>query len=126
LESRLQDMLTLITVITLGAPALARAVLPNVAIASGWSFGAALIYLLAMGIGIWGRAQGELRTIDPKALFDEWMDLPPETFQIEALRYAGEHLRENDLTVRRRHFALLVMSGLFAVETVLLFLWLVA
>jgi hypothetical protein len=123
LEQRLQDAMMLITTVTVAVPIVGKAILAQIDLLSIWSLSAALVYGFAVGAGIWGRAQGSLAIVDPERLLYDRIVLTRDDFRTDALRFAGRHLRHNNKTISRRHSALLLMTGLFAVEVVLIVVW---
>lgn len=125
-ESRIQALLGLITTITLAAVAFVRAI-ARVDIGDPiWLVLAGLAFIAAVVCGVIGRTTGELQIVSPEALYNEWLDKPPETFRTESIYYAGQNLRSNERLVRKRHRFLTWMIVLFALEVVLLGAWILS
>jgi hypothetical protein len=123
-DSRLQALVTLTATVTLAAPALGKALHPNISF-RGWAFVLAMILaaLVVLG-GIGFRVWGALVLPDPAVFYAKWREKTKLRFQADALYFAGQHLQSNTRLVARKAAAVTAFTGMFIGELALLFQWL--
>jgi hypothetical protein len=119
-DSRIQALQVFIVTITIAVTTIGG----KDALHSAPVWGALLFATVSVFIGLVARCMGAISVSSPAALFcSEWLSKDPWTFRKDMLSFAGEHFEKNRRLINRKGLAAIVMTGLFALEVVLLLIW---
>jgi hypothetical protein len=124
IDSRIQTFIQFAATVTLGVPALARAVRTGISFDSRWFYGALATFAVIVIVGVVARARGSLVVLSPAILYEKWLGRSEWEFQKDLLFFAGEHFNKNTRLVERKAREFSWMTGLFVLETALLLVWL--
>lgn len=121
-NTRLQNLLTAITSVSLAVPALAGALNEALSFDNAWFKLAGIAFLLAVAAGFYGRQAGAVCLADPREL-RAWLTLSDAQFKHDALYWAGEHLARSTAAIKRKWRCATFALALFVVEVALLLVW---
>jgi hypothetical protein len=122
-DARINTLLTFFATVTFSVPTVLKAVWPELPLNSGWFIAAAVVAVSIVLYGLHARTKGGICLPHPAEFYDKWLNKSKWTFQKDALYFAGQHFETNRVLVEWKAEAVNRMSGLFAVELLLLFLW---
>jgi hypothetical protein len=120
-DDRLQTLTALIVGISLAFPAVMNPEKRN--FASWWFKVAFGVFLLVIGLGIYGRLAGKLKLVDPQRLYQKFLHLGDWEFKKTFIYFAGENYSANLDQISRKHHIAVAMSFLFFLEVALLVAW---
>lgn len=125
-DGRIQTLMTLVSIVTIGLPAASRAVGSGRSFESVWFVLAMVLAAVSIGLGASARMRGFIVLPDPMVLYKTSLHLQEWEFQRDALYFAGEHFAKNRATVEGKHTALIWMTWTFFAELVCLLGWVAA
>lgn len=123
IDGRIGAVVSLVIGVTLGFPAFVRGVGLSVRFAEFEFLAAVAIGFLIVAWGLVARNTGTLRVVDIEKLRRELTHLTPPAFRAQLLYFAAKHFPTNMRTVRRKAFALDLLTGLWFLQVVLLVWW---
>ena len=85
---------------------------------SGWFAAAMISFAFALAVGVAIRLQGYLKLIDPKPLYDKYLDLSDEDFKERFIVTSGKHFEENADLINLKGRLTTLLSILFGLEAV--------
>ena len=121
LDGKLNTLLTLAVTISLVVPVAANA--KHVSFHSKWFVAAALAFVSGIAIATVARLSGALMLLDPKVIYDSYLDCDPWDFKRRTIYWSGEHFRHNQKLINRNGTLAAVAAILFALEVVLVGVW---
>ena len=122
-DSRLQTVVAFVATVTLAVPAMSRALQPAISFESAWFVSAVVLALATIALGSAVRLSGALSLVNPATVYAQWLHLSQWEFQRHALYYAGQHFEANGALVNRKARGVFVMTSLFLLELICLFVW---
>jgi hypothetical protein len=122
-DTRLTNVMTLASSLTLGIPLFAKSINPDLSFRSPWFVGAVVVFVIAIVIGFAGRVGGTLTLPDPAALYERWLEKPEWQFKKDAIYFAGQHFEANAKVIHAKNRVSLALASLLAVEFLLLVAW---
>jgi len=122
-DSRIQTLQAFIATTTLGVPAIATTMFKTIKFTSCWFLGAIGLAGVAIIIGLIGRSWGRITLANPRVLYEQWLHKPVWEFKKDMLYFAGQHFEKSSDFVNTKSRLVTVMSVLFFLETLLLFVW---
>lgn len=125
-DSRIQTLQAFIATVTLGIPAISHRMYSKISFTSCWFVSAMALAVAAVVIGLIGRSWGAITLASPKMLYEHWLHKSSWDFKKDMVFFAGQHFEKSSNFVNRKSRLVTVMSVLFFVETLLLFVWIVA
>lgn len=124
-EDRLQSLQVFVATVSFAIPSAAKAVDSEISFQS-WRFVlGALVFIALNVIGLLARHKGGVVLANPRILQEKWLRFDTWEFKKNAVFFAAEHFRQNEIHIRRKAQAAVWMTGLFALELVFLFAWVV-
>jgi hypothetical protein len=122
-DSRIHTLMTFVATVTFSVPTLVRAIWPEIPLESPPLVLALLLALSIWAFGLHARTKGGIQLPHPQRFYDRWLGKSEWQFQHDALYFAARAFEQNRRLVEWKADAVNRMSGLFAVELLLLFLW---
>jgi hypothetical protein len=120
-DKRLETVLTFGVTLSFAAPPVAA--LKNISFNSKWFFAAAIVFGLAISVGLHARLSGYIKIMMPMKIYDNFLHFNEWEFKKNMIFFAGQHCDHNSKLARRRgHFTSLA-AGLFLLEGILLAVW---
>ena len=125
-EGRIQALMVFASSVTLGVITLALTV-PETppATDSIWLWTAGVTYLLVIGPGLWGQTVGNLRLISPEVLWQRSLRWDEWEFKKNMLDRSRDDFADNLRIINEKWCYYRHMNAAFAVEVVLLLVWVV-
>ena len=118
LDSRIQTILALGVSVTLAALLAFSTMKLDV---NGRRFSlAAILFIVALGMGTFARLRGKNTIITPKVLYKEWLDFSEHEFKKNLIRFAGEHLDKNTRVIDSKQRWLVAATFTFFLEVLVL------
>ena len=93
MDARIHTLLTLFVSISLALPVAIRAI--GYSFTSWWLYLAAMSFIGATILGIYGRLTGTLKVIDPQQLYQKFLHRGDWEFKKDFIYWAGEHYQAN-------------------------------
>jgi hypothetical protein len=124
LDSKLNTLLTFAVSVSLAVPVLANA--KNLSFRSSWFITAAVAFVLGVGVTTFARLNGSLNLLDPRVIYDSYLDLDHWNFKRHTIDWAGDNWRHNQKLINRNANLGSVAATLFALEALAVGAWVVA
>src|SRR2546426_2782534 len=121
LDGKLNTLVTLAVSISLIVPVVANA--KNVSFHSNWFMAAAVAFVSGIVVATVARLYGALKLLDPKVIYDSYLDCDPWDFKRRTIYWSGENFRHNQDLINRNGKLAAVAAILFALEAVLVGGW---
>ena len=122
-ESRMQALMVFSASFLFTAPVLLATSADGITLDSPVFYLAGLLTLFNLIAGTATRAFGEMALLGLDKVRDEWLGLSEDDFKIEAIRWAATHSERNIQVVNRKGLAVIIMTGAFLLEVILLAYW---
>jgi hypothetical protein len=122
-DNRLTALLTFGASITLAAPLLGKAAQPMIAFSSPWLLLAVTMFVVSVGIGLYGRVSGAITLPNPAVLFRESLDETDWAFRKNMIYFAGEHFDANARAIRHKGNLAFAVALLLVCEIILFLFW---
>jgi hypothetical protein len=123
-DTKLNTLLTFAVTVSLAVPVLAST--KNLSFRSIWFIAAAIAFALGVGVITFARLKGSLWLIDPRVIYDSYLDLDQWNFKRHTIDWAGDNWRHNQRLINRNGMLASVAAILFALEAVAVGAWVVA
>jgi hypothetical protein len=124
-DSRIQTLQAFIVTVTLGLPTLANLIGKNISFASWWFIIACSFAIMAVTIGLIGRARGSLALVPPQILYDKWLHKQESEFRKDMVYFAAEHFEQNTNLVNWKGRLVTMMTTVVLLEAGLLLVWMI-
>jgi hypothetical protein len=121
LDSKLNTLVTFAVTVSLAIPVLANS--KGISFHSYWFGVAALAFILGIGVATYARVMGTLYLLDPRVLYDSYLDLEPWQFKRHAIDWAGDNWQHNKNLINRNGNLAALAATLFALEAVAVGAW---
>jgi len=123
-DSKLNTLITFAVTVSLAVPVLAST--KNLSFRSYWLVAAVLFFVFGVGSATFARLKGKLILLDPKVLYDSYLDLDEWGFKRHTIYWAGENWRHNQGLINRNGALAAIAATLFALEAVAVGAWVLA
>lgn len=121
LDSKLNTLVTFAVSISLVVPVIAHN--SSQSFRSIWFAVAALAFVAGIAVATFARLKGALNLLDPKVMYDSYLDCEPWDFKRRAIYWSGENFRHNQDLINRNGALAAVAAILFALEAVSIGAW---
>jgi hypothetical protein len=123
-DNRLQTLIAAGVTISLAVPIVASQ--RGLDYRTGWFFGAAISFVLAVAVGFFARLWGDLTVINPSHFPETWLHLSSWEFKKDMIYRAGEAFNKNKQTIVTKSRLGIISVILFLCEAILVVAWAVA
>ena len=126
-ERRVENLLALITTVTLFFPVIATRITEGV---SSWDYVtvpgviAGALFLSAVGVGIYARQYKGIELIFLDEVYDNHLKKSPDEFKRDFLHYSGQIFRENTQIIKDKSDCADLIAVVFGLEVVCGVVWL--
>ncbi|MBA3572692.1 MAG: hypothetical protein H0W34_12160, partial [Pyrinomonadaceae bacterium] len=120
----LNTLVTFAISVSLAIPVVANT--KGLSFRSWWFLGAALAFIGGIGVATFARLNGSLILIDPRVLYDSYLDLDPWNFKRHTIDWAGDNWRHNQTLINRNGKLAAIAAILFALEVAAVAAWVAA
>jgi hypothetical protein len=124
IDGKLNTLITFAVTVSLAVPVLANA--KGLSFRSGWLVVAVSAFVFGVGVATFARLNGKLNLLDPKVMYDSYLDLDEWNFKRHTIYWAGENFRHNQSLINRNGNLAAVSASLFALEAVAVGAWVLA
>jgi len=121
LDGKLNTLVTFAVSVSLVVPVVAHN--SSLSFNSIWFALAALAFVAGITVATVARLHGALNLLDPKVIYDSYLDCEPWEFKRCAIYWSGENFRHNQNLINRNGALAAVAAILFALEAVLVGAW---
>ncbi len=121
LDGKLNTFVTFAVSVSLAVPVIAHN--SSLSFRSKWFALAALSFVAGITVATVARLHGALNLLDPKTMYDSYLDCEPWDFKRRAIFWSGENFRHNKNLINRNGVLAAVAAILFALEAVLVGAW---
>jgi hypothetical protein len=121
MDSRIQTLLALFVTVSLAVLLFLKD--NATTLTSWWLWIAAICFLAAVALGIYGRLTGTLKAINPKILYEKFLHRPKWEFQKAFIYWAGVNYESNIVQIEQKHRIAVFMTLLFCLEVICLAGW---
>lgn len=122
-DTRLTNLLTLTSTLTLAVPVFAKNVQPGISFTSPWFLFGILIFLLGAVLGIIGRVTGSITLPDPMVIYDKSLQDSEWEFKKNQIYYAGENFDANVEVVLKKGNVAFCLTIALVLEVVAFVAW---
>jgi hypothetical protein len=121
IDGRLQTILAFIVTVSVIVPSIAAG--RGVSFQSGWFYAALIVFIVAIGIGIWARLTGDVRLLSPSNLFQEWLSDSEWQFKKDMIYHAGQDFDKNMKLALLKWRCSVAVTLLFVLQAVCQTVW---
>jgi hypothetical protein len=124
MDTKLNTVITFAVTVTLAVPAIASA--KGIGFRSVWFVIAVCAFLAGVAVVTYGRVAAELILLNPKTLYEHYLDSDELEFKRDMIYWAGENFVHNTNVINRNARLAALASILFALEAVAVGAWVVS
>ena len=122
-EGRIQAFLTFVITVELALPVVIHNNVPQTRFSSLWFIFAVVAYVASVIFGLIGRLKWGLEVINPRKLYDEWLEYSQWEFKMNMIYWAGKDFELNRERIYNKVEYGAIMIILFLVGNLLLVAW---